>query len=61
MTAVILPALVLLAGMFIGLVLGALMARGDLRALETELAELRPSDPSGSEPLSAAPSQIEGR
>lgn len=48
-------------GTFTGLVLGAFMARADLRAAQTETAALRASDPSGSAPRAASPPSSEGR
>ena len=57
-----------LAGTFLGLVLGAMMARADLRAdreavehLRTELDAYRPSAPQGSELVASAPAHSEGR
>lgn len=52
---------VLVLGVFLGLVLGAFMARADLRAAQAETAALRASDPSGSAPLAASPTHVEGR
>jgi hypothetical protein len=51
----------LVTGALLGLVGGAYLARVDLRAAEAELAELRPSRPSGFVAESAAPSTSEGR
>ena len=60
----IFPALVLLLGVFIGLVLGAFMARQDLRAAAAATQASGPSDPSdaaASEVDGPAPTDAEGR